>query len=279
MRKIFLFLIAIASLSSCSRYYVSTLESSNTLKNETTGEFKFENDTLAITYNFHGVNAPISIELYNKLNEPLYVNWQKSALIKGDRATSYSGRQLTFDAKLSGSSLEGIERIDGRETADYDAKISGAATLPEEISFIPPKSRITKIPLKLAQIDYKAISDTLYQRSYIYLTGRPGVWAKEASFNSQNSPLNFKSYLTLYTQKGNDQNNFSLRQDFYISNLIKTATNPKVMTALEHKPGNIFYYSETTGYGKTMAGVGIGALAVGAAAADASLNKNEKKGN
>lgn len=279
MRKIFLFLIAIASLSSCSRYYVSTLESSNTFKNETTGEFKFENDTLAITYNFYGVNAPISIELYNKLNEPLYVNWQKSALIKGDRATSYSGRQLTFDAKLSGSSLEGIEHIDGRETTDYDAKISGAATLPEEISFIPPKSRITKIPLKLAQIDYKAISDTLYQRSYISLTGRPGVWAKEASFNSQNSPLNFKSYLTLYTQKGNDQSTFSLRQDFYISNLIKTAANPKVMTALESKPGNVFYYSETTGYGKTMAGVGIGALAVGAAAADASLNKNEKKGN
>jgi len=61
--------------------------------------------------------------------------------------------------------------------------------------------------------------------------------------------------------------------------LIKTGTNPKVMTALERKPVNIFYYSETTGYGKAMAGVGIGALAVGAAAADASLNKNEKKGN
>lgn len=279
MRKIFPFLIAIVSFSSCSRYYVSTLESSNTLKNEATGEFKFENDTLAITYNFHGFNAPISIELYNKLNEPLYVNWQKSALIKGDRATSYSGKQLTFNAKLSGSSLGGFEHFNSLETTDYNAKISGAATLPEEISFIPPKSRITKVPLTLAQIDYKAISDTLYQRSYIALTGRPGVWAKEASFNSQNSPLNFKSYLTLYTQNQNEQHNFSLRQDFYISNLIKTGANPKVMTAMERKPGNIFYYSEATGYGKAMTGVGIGALVAGAAAADLSLNKDEKKGN
>jgi hypothetical protein len=279
MRKLFLFLIAGVSLSSCSRYYVSTLESSNTIKNEATGEFKFENDTLAITYNFHGDNAPISIELYNKLNEPLYVNWQKSALIKGDRATSYSGKQITFNAELSGSSLGGFELINGLQTTDYDAKISGAATLQEEISFIPPKSRITKIPLKLAQIDYKAISDTLYQRSYIPLAGRPGVWGKEATFNSQNSPLNFKSYLTLYTQKENKQQIFYLRHFFYITNLIKTGQNQKVITALERKPGILLYYSETTGYGKAMNGVGIGALAAGAAAADLSLNKNEKKGN
>lgn len=279
MRKLFLLISAIVSLSSCSRYYVSTLESTNTTKNDATGEFKFENDTLAITYNFHGINAPVSIELYNKLNEPLYVNWQKSALIKGDRAISYLGKQLSFNANLSGSSLGDSGNNSRMELTNYDGKISGAATLPEEISFIPPRSRITKVPLKLAEIDYKAISDTLYHRSFIPLAGRPGVWGKEAFFTSQNSPLNFKSYLTLYTQKGNEQHNFSLRQDFYISNLIKTGTNPKVMMALESKPGNIFYYSETTGYGKAMTGVGIGALAVGAAAADASLNKEERKGN
>lgn len=278
MKKLIILFSAIALLSSCSRYYVSTLESSNTKKKETTGEFLFENDTLSITYNFHGVNAPISIEFYNKLNEPLYVNWQKSALIEGDRATSYLGKQIPFKADLSGSSVN-VHPQGNLETSSHDATISGTATLPEEISFIPPRSRITKIPLKLAQINYKSIADTLYQKAYIDLNNREGVWAKQASFNLQNSPLNFKSYLSFYTLKGNEQKNFSLRQDFYISNLVKIGANPKNMYIMEGNPGNIFYYSETTGYGKAMGGVGVAALVVGVSALDASTNKPDKKTN
>ncbi|SHG77405.1 lipoprotein [Pedobacter caeni] len=278
MKKLIVLFGAIALLSSCSRYYVSTLESSNTKKKEATGEFLFENDTLSITYNFHGVNAPISIEFYNKLNEPLYVNWQKSALIEGDRATSYLGKQIPFKANLSGSSVNVFPQ-GNLETSSYDATIYGTATLPEEISFIPPRSRITKIPLKLAQINYKSIADTLYQKTYIDLNNREGIWAKQASFNLQNSPLNFKSYLSFYTLKGNEQQNFSLGQDFYISNLVKMGVNPKHMYIMEGNPGNIFYYSESTGYGKTMGGVGIAALIVGAAALDSSTNKKDKKTN
>lgn len=241
MRKLIVLLSAFALLSSCSRYYINTLESPNTKKIEATGEFQFENDTLIITYNFHGMDAPVSIDCYNKLNEPLYINWQKSALIKGDQAVSYMGKQVSFNGNLSGTSSKDIISGNSLNQRNYDAKIIGAAALPEEISFIPPKSRIKKIPLKISGIDYKNIADTAYQRTFIPLNGTPGVWGKEVNFNPQNSPLNFKSYLTFYTEKENIQNNFSLHQDFYISNLIRTGTNPKGIVSLESKPGNVFY--------------------------------------
>lgn len=268
MKKLMILLGTALFLSSCSKYYVSTLESSNTKKSEETGAFIFENDTLAVTYNFNGQNAPINIEFYNKLNQPLYIDWQKSALIKGDRAISFSGKIINFQGSLSGSSSSYNNRGNLTDVSYQDAKLKGNATLPEEISFIPPKSKITKIPLKLAeQHNYKTLADSLYERSFITLNDRAGVWGKSASFNSKNSPLSFKSYLTLYTEQDNKRKDFAIVQDFYLSGLLKAYVNPKSMTGLATNPGNIFYNSESTGYGKAMTGLAIGAIvAVGVAA-------------
>jgi len=274
MKKLMMFLTVALFLSSCSRYYVSTLESSNAKKSEETGAFTFENDTLAVTYNFNGQNAPVNIEFYNKLNEPLYIDWQRSALIKGDRAISFSGRNISFSGNLSGSSIDFNNKGTYSDLSFYNANLKGNASLPEEISFIPPKSKITKTPLKLAeQHNYKTLADSVYEKSFITLNDRAGVWGKAASFNSQNSPLSFKSYLTLYTEQDNKRKNFSLVQDFYLAGLLKSYINPKMMTNLANKPGNIFYNSESTGYGKAMTGIGIGAIVAVGVAADASQTK------
>ncbi|MCX2452959.1 hypothetical protein OQX61_16905 [Pedobacter sp. PLR] len=271
MKKIMMLFSAALLLSSCSRYYVSSLESSTARKSEETGAFIFENDTLAVTYNFNGENAPISIEMYNKLNEPLYIDWQKSALIKGDKAVSFLGRTVSFKAGTSGYSMNFSNDKAFNDLTFYDAALKGSATLPEEISFIPPKSRISKTLLKLAEAhNYKSLADSVYKKSFISLNDRPGIWAKAATFSPQNSPLSFKSYLTVYTEQENKRKNFSLVQDFYLSGLIKSFVNPKSMTLLEQKPGNIFYNSESTGYGKAMTGVAIGAIVVVGAAAEAS---------
>lgn len=274
MKKLMMLIGTALILSSCSRYYVSTLESPNAKKSEETGAFTFENDTLAVTYNFNGQNAPISIEFYNKLNEPLYIDWQKSALIKGDRATSFSGKNVSFSANLSGSSIDFNNNRTTNDISFYDATLKGNATLPEEISFIPPKSKITKTPLKLAEKhNYKALADSLYEKSFIPLTDRPGVWGKSASFNAQNSPLTFKTYLTIYTEQDNKKKNFTFVQDFYLAGLLKSYVNPKTMIDLANKPGNVFYNSESTGYGKAMTGIGIGAIVVVGVAAEASQTK------
>ena len=57
-------------------------------KNER-GDFVQENDTVRISYRFWGENAPVTITIYNKLDEPLYVDWGRSALIIDDVATTY----------------------------------------------------------------------------------------------------------------------------------------------------------------------------------------------
>lgn len=80
--------VALLCMSSCSSYYYSVLESNDAVgeKNDDK-DFVIENDSVCISYCFYGEDAPISITVYNKMDEPLFVDWQRSALILDDVAT------------------------------------------------------------------------------------------------------------------------------------------------------------------------------------------------
>ncbi len=65
------------------------------------GDFVQENDTVRISYRFWGENAPVTITIYNKLDEPLYVDWGRSALIIDDVATTYDPKVASVRGESS----------------------------------------------------------------------------------------------------------------------------------------------------------------------------------
>lgn len=259
MKRLMTLAAATLLLSSCSKYYVSTLESSNTKKSEETGSFIFENDTLSVTYNFNGKNAPINITMRNKLNEPLYIDWEKSALIKGDETTPFSGKEIKINAGINSSTYPNFVGEGSTQSGTLTTKIA----LPETVGFIPPKSTLTKIPLPLSERhSYGRIAKSSFEKSQIPLNNGPDAWAKSASFNGENSPLSFKSYLTFYTEKDNKRKDFPVVQHFYLSNLIQTYTNPKNFSSMGNKPGNVFYNSRSTAFGSMMTSATLAAIVV-----------------
>ena len=96
---LFVFAALLLGLSACSSYYYSMLNSNDPVgeKNER-GDFVQENDTVRISYRFWGENAPVTITIYNKLDEPLYVDWGRSALIIDDVATTYDPKVASVRA-------------------------------------------------------------------------------------------------------------------------------------------------------------------------------------
>src|SRR5882757_9786989 len=86
MRPLSMALILLA-FSSCTSYQYLTLDSPEVQKNDKK-EFSWQNDTLRLTYNFHGEGGPVSLTVFNKTDKPLYVNWKKSALIRDSQAIS-----------------------------------------------------------------------------------------------------------------------------------------------------------------------------------------------
>lgn len=99
---LFLLYISIIILTGCSRYqYISI--NSNLYQNEQK-EFINENDTVMIKYTFAGENLPITISIFNKLLQPLYVDLGRSTVIINNlqiNGTFYRDGQIDFIAPLS----------------------------------------------------------------------------------------------------------------------------------------------------------------------------------
>lgn len=239
-------------LSSCSSYYYSILSSNDSIGTRNNlGDFVQETDTVSISYSFNGEDAPISITIYNKLNEPLFIDWTRSALIVDDVANVY------YDGPMSVEGMTESVFLDNTSWGSF----SGAISLPKGVSFIPPGSRIEESPLKLANFPYDKISNEEYLKEDVPVrNGTVSVRTKE--FTEENSPLYFRSYLTLYTGDHNGKQTKSMffERSFYVSKLIKAGNLPPVdFSEQQQQAGDFFYIHNVKG---TKAGLIIGSVAV-----------------
>ena len=273
MKKTVLILSAIIFLSSCKSYLLSTVSAPNTKLDQSTGALTMQNDSLAITYNFSGEGSLLNIDVQNKLNEPLYVNWEKSAIIVNTKAYSLVDDKLKIKGETSSSSSDffntGITSSNGR--------ISGIVQLSKNESFIPPNSRINKVTDILSTIESSKIPDSAYHKVILNDTETGVINGKQSEFTPENSPLAFKTYLTLYTVKDNTQKFFSNQQDFYVSKVLKTSVNPKNIENFNTLPGNVMILSKSTGYGTAVTVLALSAVVVGTGVAAAAVDNNNNK--
>lgn len=85
MKRIMLILsfAVLFCMTSCSTYYYSTLASNDRLGNyDVNKDFVIDHDTACIIYSFYGENGPVSVTIQNNLEEPLFVDWRRSAQIE-----------------------------------------------------------------------------------------------------------------------------------------------------------------------------------------------------
>lgn len=264
---------AIIFLSSCKSYLLSTVSAPHTQMDQSTGALTAQNDSLAITYNFSGEGSLLNIDVQNKLNEPLYINWEKSAIIVNSKAYSLMDDKLKIKGETSSSSSDffntGITSSNGR--------ISGTVQLTKNESFIPPNAKISKVTDVLSTIEANAIPDSSYHNIALNDIQSGLINAKQGVFTAENSPLAFKTYLTLYTVKDNQPKIFNSQQDFYVSRILKTNANPKNIENFSTLPGNVMIISKATGYAKAVTILALSAVVVGGGVASAAIDDNNNK--
>lgn len=224
-------------------------------KDPETGNFTAENDTVKIIYSFFGRNAPVTIDVYNKLNEPLYIDWKRSALIVNDRPVSYANSQLHISGSISASSI-------GNRNSSYSSgTINAVADLPTSTVFIPPHTHSLNTLLKVTD---RFINTNLFgitekkEIPSLSISGKSQV--KIGEFTEDKSPLNFKSFLTLYTLNNNTPKYANYQHDFFISKVIATAEQPENFDFFPRRRGDFFYTTKATDPETTTTGVGIAAL-------------------
>jgi hypothetical protein len=248
------------SLMSCSKYYINTVSSSNMLKNERTGEFKLETDSVRISYGFSAEDARLNVKVFNKLAVPVYVDWGRSSIIYKGKAIAFVPDKVSLSGNISTSTWN------DRRLSYGESTINGSIQTLKEVTFIPPNSGVETTARFLDSDVFNSLADSLYQDTELVYTDLADVKVKVANFDHSNSPLSFRSYLTLYTQEGQKNNVFSFDREFFVSKSVKTGTKPHNIVNYNPPTADVFYNSKRTGYGKTMAGVGVAAAIVGTAA-------------
>jgi hypothetical protein len=89
-------------LSGCSKFQYVFIDSH--LPQNEKKEFITENDTVTIKYSFTGENFPITLTIFNKLNQPLYIDWDRSVVVINNLQVNgpfYHENQANFIAPLS----------------------------------------------------------------------------------------------------------------------------------------------------------------------------------
>ena len=253
-----LWLLAVL-FSSCSTYQYNTISSNNSLKTPT-NEFITETDSLKVIYNFYGEGPSIHISIQNKLNLPMYVNWQKSALITDKNAVSYAGNSLSINGRIDGSIYNYLN-----SSSQVNADLNATANLPEGITFIPPHSQVQKNFMSIFKVDNE-LADTLFRKDQLPTLSGYSVRALTASFTKESSPLIFRSYLTFVIDNQASQQVITSEKEFYISKVITSTLPPDEHLDYQTKPGDLYYTKEQTGYGKVVTGVVVAGALVGVAA-------------
>jgi hypothetical protein len=88
---------------------------------------------------------------------------------------------------------------------------------------------------------------------------------KIGEFTKANSPLSFRSYLTLYTLENNVPQFTAYEHDFFVSKIIKLSGEPAYYDMYQSR-GDYYYTQKSTTGGKIGTGIGLAGLVIGAAA-------------
>lgn len=220
-RFTYLFAILLTCTSCSSTFFYSSLNTSNDyVEKVENGDFLLETDSLWIAYCFKGNGAPIQITVFNKLDVPLYVDWGKSALIINDMAMTYAGKEMKYS----------------EEWYEYGRDISVSSA--DNITFIPPNTMISETPLYLSP-NFEHINKKAYRKSRMGTHYKESVTVQRIDYIEEDSPLKFKSYLTIYAQP---EKPMTFKQDFYIANIIKaTGLKPAELAGNMAERGDFLY--------------------------------------
>jgi hypothetical protein len=249
MKNLFYFValaVVASTLGGCSKFQYASLQSDLP---KTLGSAILENDTVKITYSFKGKNCPVRIQVANKSNKPVYIDWKKSALIINDQRLSYWEDKTLLNTSTIGHEVQWSKTI-----SSSGSTTTGELFKKEQISFIPPKSFITATPVtaknNFFELPKSGVQVTLTS------TDPPGMGLSH-SFVKENSPMKFRSYLTLSFDQGFDHP-FYYDNQFWVSEVIETQMNPSTLNSA--LSADQFTLQKITGFGKFMgwlAGVAI----------------------
>jgi hypothetical protein len=196
----------VLSICACKPIYqVMEIDSNEVIKSDST--FSYSNDDLIINYNFWSENGIISINIYNKSENPIYIDWNRSHLIFNELSMEYwnEAEDTQLITEVSQSTFLSGNNAFLKKSVNLSSSIS-----PKKIIHLPPQSYIHIAKYLISTSPYWTCDYNLkYKKSKIVNTKK---------FTSKNSPIVFRNYLTYSSNEEFDSLKI-IDNDFYVNTM------------------------------------------------------------
>ena len=209
--KTYLFaLLILVSLSACSRQAQLVTLQGNNVQPVDDG-LVLNSDTLTLIYSFSRERGQMELTLINRLERPLYVDWKRSAFVMGQ--DQYAYWQDVADVNLSNW---------GSQYGRYSVGSTvGTISKNDQVGFILPQSRIVKQQFVLVPRSSLSLTgpfNVVGEKPLNNLYSKKPVDVKVYTYSDGQSPLQFRNYLTLSTDK-EFQTEFVIDTKFWASDV------------------------------------------------------------
>lgn len=229
-----LLFVAIALVfSSCWTYYHSTVRSVNEQVTINENEsFSVTQNNITVTYSFQTQRGRIVYDIQNNSDDPLFMDWSRSALVADGKTISHRNDR----GQISGSSITTTVLFSGSTPshAVSSGHFAGSISIPQNELFIPPRARVSHSPMELSNLLNLDIPSSAFETHDIAL----GLPARIATFHADDSPLRFRSYLTIVNDRDGSQTVFE--EEFYISQIMRMGSNHDFLVSQANRAGNRF---------------------------------------
>jgi len=187
--------------------------------------FEYENDTLKITYSvWSGKGGIISFTVFNKLNIPIYIDWKKSSIIKNEQKYNYWIDESNTEGKTTSWSSYSALYFGGYRLFEDDISFTNSKTIkPERITFISPKSSISRVQKDLFNLAPEKISKPFQKGTIKTNDGKKDVPVNYIEMNEANSYFKFRNFLTISTNENFEKEIF-IDNDFFVNRVNKIKT-------------------------------------------------------
>ncbi|HMK26776.1 MAG TPA: hypothetical protein VK483_12170 [Chitinophagaceae bacterium] len=196
-------------LISCK--YTQIYETTPSTKGITSDKyFVFENDTVKIKYSFWGESgSTYAYSFTNKLNIPLYIDWKKCSFIKNGAKYNY-WEDITISKSTTSTWLF---------LGDFDLSTQfrkEISTRPERITFLAPKSAITRVWYSIYPFETSSISGKTCK---LPINGsKKSQEVKCQDFTEENTRLKFRNFMTISTTEKFEKE-YYIDNEFYVSKI------------------------------------------------------------
>ena len=224
-----LFLLAVFLQSCGTTYYYSTISLADKPAKETKEKgFTVTKEDVSLTCFIDAEGGKFSVEIDNRTNEELFVDWKHSFLIAENRRT--------WDNRADTISIVCAYSYDGRRNLQFPRENTPAIWVEAQPRWVVPVHSSVSRTLNGMQFFRVLVApDTLFDSQY------KGKRVKQASFDIENSPLIFNAYLTLRSERSSTRIVFD--NLFYVSDFLSSKSLPFDAMREELVQGNIYAYT------------------------------------